>query len=181
MSDAVFIDDDEKVKLRVYIDGGTPPDVSITKAVSGATFIDDSDGLVKVRLYADGSDIVVASGDADPTHVLDGKTFTNDSGAQTGTMTDYTGMSPTQATYQAGIPEEVRIEIPEGFYKANDPIYPLFVFESNLTEGNIPVGVSMFGINGTYTSDADAIAEDLRAGKTMYVNGVKITGTAVIP
>lgn len=178
MSDAIFYDDDGKVKLRVYVDGGTPPDLSITKAISGPTFI-DADGKTKVRIYADGSDIVQAEGTALPEHVLSPHTFTNDQGQQTGSMIDHTGMSPTQANYQAGIPEEIRIEVPEGFYKSNNPIYPLFVLETNLVEGNIPVGKSLFGITGTYTSDADATAADIRQGKTAYVNGVKITGTAV--
>lgn len=61
MSDATFIDDDGKVKLRVFFDGGTPPAESITKAVAGAAFIDNADNEVKVRIYADGSDIPPSS------------------------------------------------------------------------------------------------------------------------
>jgi hypothetical protein len=178
MSEAVFIDDDGRVKLRIYFDGGTPPLDSITKAVAGAAFL-DTDGKVKVRVYADGSNTTPATGNAQPGDVLAPKTFSNASGAQTGTMVDHTGQSPVHVDYEAGIPEEIRIAVPEGFYKANNPDYPIFVLEPNLTEDNIPVNVTMFGIPGAYTSDADATADDIRQGKIAYINGVKVTGTAV--
>lgn len=119
-------------------------------------------------------------GDATEAHVLapykfmSGGTFVQ----KVGNITDHTGMSPQKVDYQPGIPTEVRITVPEGFYKANNPAYPLFVYEPNLTEDKIPVNVSIFGVDGSYTSDADATADDIRAGKTAYVNGVKITGTA---
>ena len=41
---------------------------------------------------------------------------------------------------------------------------------------NIKKDVSIFGITGTYTSDANATANDIVTGKTAYVNGSKITG-----
>ena len=46
---------------------------------------------------------------------------------------------------------------------------------------NIKKDVQIFDITGTYegldTSDANAIADDIIAGKTAYVNGEKITGS----
>lgn len=51
--------------------------------------------------------------------------------------------------------------------------------DADLVAGNIKTGVSIFNVTGTFTSDADATAEDIAEGKSAYVNGVKITGTAV--
>lgn len=123
----------------------------------------------------------VPQGNAQASDVLAGNTFESAGSMvqKTGTITDFTGTSPQKVDYQPGIPTEVRVVVPEGFYKANNPDFPLFAYEPNLTDTNIPVGVSIFGISGSYTSDADATAADIRAGKTAYVNGVKITGTAM--
>ena len=46
-----------------------------------------------------------------------------------------------------------------------------------LVPGNIKASVHIFGVAGTFTSDADAAAADIINGKTAYVNGTKITGT----
>jgi hypothetical protein len=43
--------------------------------------------------------------------------------------------------------------------------------------GNIKVGVTIAGVTGTFTSDANATAAQILSGKTAYVNGSKITGT----
>ena len=49
--------------------------------------------------------------------------------------------------------------------------------DANLTAGNIKSGTSIFGVSGTFTSDANAIGwADLRIGKTAYVNGQRIEG-----
>lgn len=42
---------------------------------------------------------------------------------------------------------------------------------------NLKAGVTAFGIDGTFTSDATATATDILFGETAYVNGIKITGT----
>ena len=49
--------------------------------------------------------------------------------------------------------------------------------DANLTAENVKSGVTIFGIEGSYTSDANAIAEDIAMNKTAYINGQKITGT----
>lgn len=46
-----------------------------------------------------------------------------------------------------------------------------------ITASNLRQGVNAFGINGTYTSNSNAIAADLAIGKTAYVNGAQIVGT----
>ena len=50
--------------------------------------------------------------------------------------------------------------------------------DANLVAANIAKGKSIFGISGTYTSDATATAADIKSGKTAYVNGIKITGSS---
>lgn len=48
---------------------------------------------------------------------------------------------------------------------------------NTFTESNIKADISIGGITGTFTNDADAIATDIIEGKTAYVNGEKIIGT----
>lgn len=50
--------------------------------------------------------------------------------------------------------------------------------DANLDTANIKAGVSIFGKTGTFTDDADAGAGSIAIGKTAYVNGQKIIGTA---
>lgn len=42
---------------------------------------------------------------------------------------------------------------------------------------NIKTGTNIFGVTGSFTSDANATSSDLRNSKTAYVNGSKITGS----
>ena len=51
--------------------------------------------------------------------------------------------------------------------------------DANLTAGNIKKGTSIFGVSGTYTSDANAGSGDILSGKIAYVNGSKVTGSMV--
>lgn len=52
--------------------------------------------------------------------------------------------------------------------------------DADLTAANIKVGVGIFGVTGTYTSDATADASKILSGETAYVNGSKLTGSLVI-
>lgn len=48
--------------------------------------------------------------------------------------------------------------------------------DENLVAGNVRAGKSIFGVAGSFTSDANATAADMLLGKTAYVNGAKVTG-----
>lgn len=59
-------------------------------------------------------------------------------------------------------------------------MHPTFTQLSNvlgLTANKLKAGETICGVDGTYTSDADAVAGDIIKNKTAYVNGQKITGT----
>lgn len=49
--------------------------------------------------------------------------------------------------------------------------------DTDFTAANIKTGTNIFGVTGSFTSDANATAADLRSSKTAYVNGSKITGS----
>lgn len=51
---------------------------------------------------------------------------------------------------------------------------------SYIKADNLRQGVNVFGVNGTYTSDANAIGNDLASGKTAYVNGTRISGSLTV-
>lgn len=48
--------------------------------------------------------------------------------------------------------------------------------DANLAAGKIKKGVSIFGVAGSFTEDANAEAGDILNEKTAYVNGNKVTG-----
>lgn len=49
--------------------------------------------------------------------------------------------------------------------------------DTDFKAANIKTGTNIFGVTGSFTSDANATAADLRSSKTAYVNGNKITGS----
>lgn len=49
--------------------------------------------------------------------------------------------------------------------------------DENLLPENLKTGVTCLGIEGAFTADANAVANDMLSGKTAYVNGEKITGS----
>ena len=74
---------------------------------------------------------------------------------------------------------QVSVSVPEGYYKGGSTSINInqLTTGANLTAGNLKHGVSLFGVTGTFTSDADAIAANLEKGKVAYVKGQKVTGT----
>ena len=51
--------------------------------------------------------------------------------------------------------------------------------DADLVAANIKKGIDIFGVTGSYTSDANAAAGDILLNKTAYVNGAKVTGSIV--
>ena len=66
------------------------------------------------------------------------------------------------------------VTIPADTYLTGDQVIK---GDGNLTPENIKTGVTIFDVEGSFTSDANATASDIASGKTAYVNGEKIVGT----
>lgn len=116
-----------------------------------------------IKLYTASSNF----GDATVADVLSGKTFTSSAGLNaTGSIP-----SKTAATYTPGTSDQT---IASGQYLSGTQTIK---GDANLVAENIKSGVPIFGVEGSYTSDATATAEYIVKGKTAYVNGSKITGS----
>ena len=116
-----------------------------------------------IKLYTASSNF----GDATVADVLSGKTFTSSAGLNaTGSIP-----SKTAATYTPGTSDQT---IASGQYLSG---VQTIKGDANLVAENIKSGVPIFGVEGSYTSDATATAEYIVKGKTAYVNGSKITGS----
>ena len=95
------------------------------------------------------------------------------SGYSKGVLVTGTIPSKGAATYTPGTTNQT---IASGQYLSGTQT---IVGDTDLNAENIKSGIDLFGIEGTYTSDATATASDILSGKTAYVNGTKVTGTLV--
>lgn len=120
--------------------------------------------------------------------VLSGKTYYKDNVKKTGTMIrqiTFENNSPVTGyfnchgdTYQEPNGNNTFMLPLKGYY---DGSTWLGIAEPDLKSSNIKAGVTIgspVGVTGTFTSDATATSSDILSGKTAYVNGAKITGTA---
>lgn len=113
------------------------------------------------------------SGWGDPTtglasDLLSGKTLNNEDGDNVvGTMPN-NGPVGGSITQQAG-----KVIVPAGYTSGGQVEANI----SNLTVANIKQGATVGGVAGTFTADANAVAGDILATKTAYVNGAKVTGS----
>lgn len=126
-------------------------------------------------------------GDAAVGNVLASKTFFNTSckneDKRTGTMPNNAGDVASVAG-EMGSGTTLKVTPAQGYTDGVDDktTIDLTTVDADLVTGNIKAGITLFGVAGSTsvvdTSDADAVAGDIATGKTAYVNGVKITGTA---
>lgn len=85
-------------------------------------------------------------------------------------ITKTVGTAKTAATYTPGTTNQV---INAGTYLTGAQT---IAGDADLTAANIKSGVNIFGVAGTYTSDATATAARMLSGYTAYAKGAKITG-----
>ena len=164
--------------LRYYPDGSTTGISAVADSIVAVPI--DSANKTHVRLdydivnpaaFLEGSEISLKAnlesfGDASTSDVLSGKTFTSSAGLKaTGSIP-----SKTAATYTPGTADRT---ISSGQYLSGTQTIK---GDANLVAENIKSGVPIFGVEGSYTSDATATASDIVSGKTAYVNGEKVTG-----
>jgi len=89
----------------------------------------------------------------------------------------YIGSSVTTKTAATITPGTTNQTIASGTYLTGTQT---IMGDADLTAANIKTGVQIFGVTGSYTSDATALAADIVNGKTGYVNGSKITGSLIV-
>lgn len=134
-----------------------------------------------------GVTIVIRRGDEEITRVTG--TFTNDSNAIASDIllgkTAYVsgqkivGNIPTKTgtiTIDSPSVSDNNLVTPtllDGYYNNAKLSFP----KGNLLPANLKTGINLYGVTGTFTNDATAMASDIISGKTAYVNGNKITGT----
>lgn len=108
------------------------------------------------------------SGNAQPSDVLSGKTFTNDNGEQTGTMPNNGAITITPTTT-----DQV---IPAGYHNGSGKV----VGDPDLTPENIKRGVNIFGVTGTLTPApnlSSPVFNQNRSTSTLVTVGYGTTGS----
>lgn len=117
-------------------------------------------------------------GSATPANVVAPFTFISKGSfvQQIGNIPDKTGTNALTSWSNSTSDTQVEITVPVGFYPGAQE--NLKINDDNLVSENIMTPITILGVTGTGTGDATATAEDIKTGKTAYVNGVKITGTA---
>jgi len=109
------------------------------------------------------SDATAAVGD-----VLTGKTFYQGGSKKTGTMPNRGSINQILTNNgQSWV-------ITNGYHDGSGRVTANI---TNLTAANVKAGVSVGGVVGSFTSDANATAAQILSGYSGYVNGNKITGT----
>ena len=103
---------------------------------------------------------------AEANQILSGKTAYVKGNKITGSIG-----SKGSTTYTPGVNNQT---ISKGQYLSENQT---ILGDADLKAANIKNGVEIFGVTGTFTSDANAAANQILSGKTAYVKGNKITGS----
>lgn len=128
--------------------------------------------------------IIPPRGSAQRKHVLYPQTFESAGSfaTETGSMLDQSGQTVTLMQSGTASEDHVTCKLAnqnDAGFVGDTTVLDLHDTTLSFRSDRIAAGQQVLGLTGTFTSDADATAEDIRQGKTAYMNGVKITGTAV--
>lgn len=111
---------------------------------------------------------------SDGAKILTGESaFGRDGNKITGTMTNRGTVSGTISSKTGSY------TIANGYHSGSGTVQIAAAEQNKIVAGNIKSGVTILGVPGTFTSDANASSSDIITGKTAYVNGTKITGTGL--
>lgn len=80
-----------------------------------------------------------------------------------------------EIAYQYVFVTSYEMPLENGYYEG----CTMILDDEKLKSSNIKYGVTIFGVEGSYTADATATAADIAQGKTAYVKGELVTGTMV--
>jgi prepilin-type N-terminal cleavage/methylation domain-containing protein len=119
---------------------------------SNSVQYDDSDFVAPnikngVNIFGVIGTLVCPGGNAQSSDVLNGKTFSNDDGFQTGSMTNRSGNVTAQGTSVSGT--TLRFRPQQGYY-SGDSSNSVEYNDTDFVAGNIKNGVNLFGVTGTY-------------------------------
>ncbi len=112
-----------------------------------------------------------ADGTANTSEILYGEIAYVNGEKITGTMPNNSANNGTIAAVND------EYSIPAGYHNGNGKVSIDSTEKAKIIAENIKSGVSILGIDGTFTSDATVDASEVLSSKTAYVNGEKITGT----
>ena len=171
-------------KLTLFVSYDATGNSTLNLNSYGVKNIKDSFGNIVTNLKKDipynlcynGTDFILqgkgGGGDADPSQVLNGKKYTNDSGPQVGTMANNGAVQITPGTTNKAIPK--------GYHDGNGYV----VGDADLISANIKAGANILGVAGSSTvvDTANAFLDPqyLLQGYSGYDDGVKKDGTMPI-
>lgn len=119
-----------------------------------------------VELFGVVGSAILAEGNANPSQVLSGVTYSNASGANVGTM-------PNNGSLGTIVPGTTSQSIPSGYTTGGT-----VAGSTNLTAPNIRIGTQVFSVTGTLIpATGTASADKLLAGETASNTAGAITGT----
>ncbi len=161
----------KRKEAQTYIPGTTDQTISSGQYLNGDQIIKGDVHLVASNIKSGISLFGVAGtftsdANAEANQILSGKTAYVKGNKITGSIG-----SKGSTTYTPGVNNQT---ISKGQYLSENQT---ILGDADLKAANIKNGVEIFGVTGTFTSDANAIANQILSGKTAYVKGNKITGS----
>ncbi|MBY9078317.1 hypothetical protein KIH86_17595 [Paenibacillus sp. HN-1] len=177
--------DNNTPNTTIYYDGFMLIDLTDAYGAGNEPSLSEVDEMVKKYGGWWDTDLALLTANATATadDIVANKTAYKNGAKLTGTITDYraTNFPGYAAVNTAPGVMLVAPDIAIGSQVVNAASGLITDMNSYINPANIMAGKSIMQISGSATSDSNASATDIASGKTAYVNGVKRTGTLVVP